>query len=417
MRSNRKIPVFLPRFRVEETLAEIRKCLERGWTGIGYRTLEIEDAWKAYTELPHAHFMNSGTAALHAAIALYKRREGWVDGDEVISTPLTFVSTNHAVLYERLTVRFADVDETACLDPADLERRIGARTRAVIFVGIGGNSGRLPQVADLCRTHGMKLILDATHMAGTKVFGRDPGHFADVSCYSFHAVKNVPTCDAGMICFRDAEMDALVRQFSWMGITQDTYARARDGNYQWKYDVNMLGYKYHGNSIAASMALVGLRYLDADNAYRRQIAAWYDEALDRSPRSRRIPIAEGCLPSRLLYQVRVDDREAALRHCHRHAIFPGVHYRDNTEYPMYAYGRNTCPNAHRLSNEVLSLPVHLELTRDDVQRVADVLLECTGVAGRGRVDAAVPVRERGPAPAAGGDGPERSTHARRDESS
>ena len=105
------IQLFVPTFRIDECLAEVRECLEKGWTGLGFKTTAFEDAWKAYTGLPHAHFLNSATAGLHLAVRLLKERHGWSDGDEIISTPLTFVSSNHAILYERLRPVFADVDE------------------------------------------------------------------------------------------------------------------------------------------------------------------------------------------------------------------------------------------------------------------------------------------------------------------
>lgn len=372
MTEPKPIQVFVPTFRIDEVLGEIRECLERGWTGMGFKTVEIERRWADYTGLPHAHFLNSATAALHIAVALLKREGGWQDGDEIISSPLTFVSTNHAVVYERLKVAFADVDETLCLDPASIEARITPRTRAVIFVGIGGNTGRLKEVAALCRRHGLKLILDAAHMAGTKLDGRDPGHLADVACYSFQAVKNLPTCDSGMVCFHDAELDRQARQFSWLGISKDTYARAQKGTYSWMYDVDEAGFKYNGNAVVAGMALVGLKYLDADNARRRDICAWYDARL--AGRIACVPVAEGCLSSRHLYQIRIPDRDGLMQRLNAAGIFPGVHYRDNTDYTLYAYAAGTCPNAAAASRELISLPLHLQLDRADIDRIADVVL-------------------------------------------
>src|SRR5881394_596340 len=116
--SDTPIHLFVPSFRVDECLAGIRECLEKGWTGLGFKTVEFEAAWAAYTGLPHAHFLNSATAGLHLAVKLLKEQHGWADGDEIITTPLTFVSTNHAILYERMRPVFADVDEYLCLDPA-----------------------------------------------------------------------------------------------------------------------------------------------------------------------------------------------------------------------------------------------------------------------------------------------------------
>src|SRR5207245_2363158 len=154
------IQLFVPTFRVEETLAEIRECLEKGWTGLGFKTVAFEDAWKSYTGLPYAHFLNSATAGLHLAVRLLKEKYGWQEGDEIISTPLTFVSTNHALLYEGLCPVFADVDEYLCLDPISVATRITPRTRAVLFVGMGGNTGQLDDIVRLCRERGLRLILD-----------------------------------------------------------------------------------------------------------------------------------------------------------------------------------------------------------------------------------------------------------------
>ncbi|MCJ7640979.1 MAG: aminotransferase class V-fold PLP-dependent enzyme, partial [Desulfobacterales bacterium] len=174
------VHVFVPYFRVEEALAEIRECLEKGWTGLGFKTVQFEEAWKQYTDLPHAHFLNSATAGLHLAIRLLKEEGAWAEGDEIITTPLTFVSTNHAILYERLRPAFADVDEYLCLDPSSVEERISPRTRAVMFVGLGGNVGRLDEIAALCQRRVLKLILDAAHMAGTYWRGKHIGEESDV---------------------------------------------------------------------------------------------------------------------------------------------------------------------------------------------------------------------------------------------
>lgn len=371
------IQLFVPTFRIEETLEEIRVCLEKGWTGLGFKTVEFEEAWKAYTGLPHAHFLSSATAGLHLAVALLKHQGGWQDGDEVITTPLTFVSSNHAILYENLRPVFADVDEYLCLDPNSVEQRITERTRAVVFVGLGGNTGQLRKVVEICRARGLKLILDAAHMTGTRwLKGGHVGAEADVTVFSYQAVKNLPTADSGMICFADAALDAEVRKWAWMGINKDTYARtASQGSYKWYYDVEYEGYKYNGNSIMAAIGLVALKYVDQDNAYRRQIAAWYDEFLEDEPRIRRIPMAKDCVPSRHLYQVEVDRRDEVMLALNQAQIYPGVHYRDNTLYRMYAHGHGTCPNAARASDHIISLPIHLRLSYAQIVYICQTLKE------------------------------------------
>lgn len=368
------IHLFVPTFRVEETLAEIRQCLEKGWTGLGYKTVEFEDAWRRYTGLPHAHFLNSATAGLQLAVRVLKERHGWADGDEIISTPLTFVSTNHIILHENLRPVFADVDEYLCLDPESVAARITPRTRAVMFVGLGGNTGRLHAVADLCRARGLRLILDAAHMAGTRWRGRHVGSEADVAVFSFQAVKNLPTADSGMVCFAEAELDAEVRRWTWVGISKDTYARtAGPGPYRWHYDVDHVGFKAHGNSVMAAIGLVALKYLDRDNAQRRTVCAWYDARLDGTVP--RVPTRDGCESSRHLYQVLVEERDEVILGLNEAGIFPGVHYRDNTTYPMYASMRGTCPWAASASDRLISLPLHLRLSREDVARVGAALAD------------------------------------------
>lgn len=371
------IQLFVPTFRIEETLCQIRECLEKGWTGLGFKTIEFESEFKKYTELPHAHFLGSATFGLHLALHLFKHVEKWVDGDEIITTPLTFVSTNHSILYENLKPVFADTDEYLCLDPVSVENRITEKTRAVIFVGVGGNTGQLEKIVDLCRKNHLKLILDAAHMTGTRwKNGTHIGGEADASIFSFQAVKNLPTADSGMICFQNPDLDKEVRKLSWMGINKDTFTRTTEqGSYKWLYDVEYEGFKYHGNSIMAAIGLVSLRYVDQDNAYRRQISEWYDEMLKNEPGIRRVPMSSNCVPSRHLYQIKVDRRDEIMLALNQQQIYPGVHYRDNTSYRMYTYAQGTCPNAHQASEQIISLPLHIRLTYKDIKRVSTTLIQ------------------------------------------
>ncbi len=376
---NDPIHLFRPHYRTDEVLSEIRECLERGWTGLGFKTLEIEEAWCRFTGLPHAHFVASATSGLHLALRILGRTDGWRPGDEVITTALTFVSTNHVILHEGLVPVFADVDEHLCLDPSSVAERISARTRAVMFVGVGGNTGRLEEVAALCRERGIRLVLDAAHMAGTRLGGRHVGGEADAAVFSFHAVKNLPTADSGMVCLADPGLDREVRQWSWLGIDRDTYTRTHSqAAYRWMYDVPHVGFKAHGNSVMAAMALVGLRYLEEDNARRREIAGWYDEELAEVAGVATIPVPADCESSRHLYQVLVEDRDRVMVELNRREIYPGVHYRLNTEYPMYRDCRGRVPRAVSAASRVISLPMHLGLDREQVHRVVRALVEVTG---------------------------------------
>ncbi len=369
------IQLFVPTFRVQECLTEIQECLEKGWTGLGFKTNTFENDWLKYTNLNNAHFISSNTVGLHLAVKLFKETKGWKDGDEIISTPLTFISTNHAISYERLKPVFADVDEYLCIDPVDAEKKITKKTRAIMFVGIGGNSGRYREIVDLCKKYDLILILDAAHMAGTRIEGEHVGKEADVVIFSFQAVKNLPTADSGMICFRDKELDTLARKYTWLGIDKDTYARSTSkGAYKWHYEVNNVGFKYHGNSIMAAIGIVQLKYLDQDNAYRRQLCSWYTDGLKSNSKIQLIPTAPDCESSRHLFQITVHKRDELMLALNENEIYPGVHYRDNTEYSMYKYAKGTCPNASRFSNEIISLPLHLRMQKSDVDNVVTKLL-------------------------------------------
>lgn len=372
------IQLFKPTFHVEECLEEIRECLEKGWTGLGFKTVEFEENWKKYTGHKNAHYLNSATVGLHLAVKVLKMKNGWKDSDEIISTPLTFVSTNHAICYENLKPVFADVDQYLCLDPGDIEKKITDRTRAVIFVGYGGRVGQLEKVVELCKKYQLKLILDAAHMSGTRINGLCPGTLegVDVTVYSYQAVKNLPTGDSGMICFAETELDAICRKMTWLGINKDTYARSGEkGNYKWKYEVEYLGYKDHGNSVMASIALTQLKYLDEDNAYRRKLAGYYDEYLQDIKKVRTIPVnyKEEC--SYHIYAIETDCRDGLLQFLNEADIFPGVHYRDNTEYEMYSYAYGSCPNAHKMSGRLLSLPLHLQMGQDEVVYICEKINE------------------------------------------
>lgn len=378
------IQVFKPKYRTEEVLEEIKECLEIGWTGMGFKTEKLEEEWKKYTNFDNAHFVASNTVGLQIALKVFKDANKWQDGDEVITTPLTFVSSNHAILYNNLTPVFADVDEQLCLDVKSIESKITRKTKAVMFVGIGGNIGQYKEVKELCTKYDLKLILDAAHMAGTKVdrvfhgVAQTKSHVgwdADVSVFSFQSVKNMPTADGGMICFKNKDYDALARKLSWLGIDKDTFNRTNSkGSYKWDYDVIDAGFKAHGNSVMASLGLVALKYLDEDNARRREICEMYDKGFTNTS-IKPIKHNSECESSRHLYQIRVPNRNEVMEYLNANDIYPGVHYKDNTEYQMYSKAKGSCPNAHKASEEVISLPLHMFLTEEDIKKVIKTVIK------------------------------------------
>ena len=371
------IQLFKAKYEVDECLKEIRECLEVGWTGMGFKTVKFEEAWKQYTSLPYAHYLNSSTMGLYMAVDILKEEYGWEDGDEIISTPITFISTNHAIAKSNMKAVFADIDESMCLDPKSVREHITDKTRAIMYVGLGGNVGNYKEIVAICKEYNLKFILDAAHMTGTRLDGKIPGSEADVVVYSFQAVKNLPTADSGMICFKDGKLDEIVRKKAWLGINKDTYARTQNmGNYKWRYDVEYLGEKGHGNSVMASIGLVQLKYVDRDNAYRRTICDWYRERLEPySDKIKFVKIADGCESSCHLFQILVDDRDSLIVALNQAGISPGVHYIANTNYKMYDYAKGTCPYAEYVSEHTLSLPLNLYLSRSDVDYICDEVIK------------------------------------------
>jgi dTDP-4-amino-4,6-dideoxygalactose transaminase len=346
--------------------------------------LDFEEAWKEYSGAKTCHMLNSATSGLDLAVKQLKKKYNWKDADEIITTALTFVSTNHAILYNSLTPVFCDIDNQGCLNSDIIEDKITPKTKAIMFVGLGGNVGSLKYIKDIAKKHNLKLILDAAHMAGTKwkktnkqVGCDDPG--ISVTVFSGQAVKNLPTSDSGWICWNgdDAEeMDKESRELSWLGINKDTFSRTTtQGSYKWYYDVPNLGYKYHANAISGCFGLVGLKYLDQDNSYRRRLCDIYLEKLWHTE-IERVHHDSDCISSRHLFQILVEKRDEVMLALSQHGIYCGVHYRDNTAYSMYS--EDDLKYTKIFSDKTISLPLHIHLTEKDVEFICDKLLEVVG---------------------------------------
>ncbi len=376
--SEEMIRLFHPTFDVDACLEELKDCLEQGWTGPGFKTDQFEKEWKEYTGFRNAYFVNSCTAALNLTFDVFKQVFGWKEGDEVISTPITFVSSNHAIMLSGLKPIFADIDDTLCLDPKDVERKITSKTRAVLFVGLSGNPGNYEEVLRICKKYDLKLVVDAAHMTGTTKDGKFPCLEADAVCFSFHTFKTLATADSGMLCLRDANFEKIARIKAWSGINTNAYSdyAMRDHKmYKWHYDVEYISNCYNGNSLMAAVALGQLHSLDKNLSVRRHIAALYDEAF-KNIKGIQLPMfPHGYEFSRCHYQIIVDDRDGLVKYLNQHHVNSGVHYVDNTNYRMYKYARGTCPHAEYISEHVISLPLHIKLTDQEIEKVIKVVLE------------------------------------------
>jgi len=365
------IQLFRP-YITEDAINAVSEVLRSGWIGLGPKTQEFEQAFAEYVGVKHAIALNSCTAALHLALIV----SGVSDRDEVITTPLTFVSTNHAILYCRATPVFADVALSDCnISPESIVSRITERTKAIICVHYGGYPCDLDTIYAIARDYGLKVIEDAAHAAGSIYRGRHIGAFG-LTCFSFHAVKNLPVGDGGMITTNSDEIATSLKRLRWLGVDKDTYARTEDdvGTYAWKYDVSELGYKYHMNDIAATIGLEQLRELERCNSYRRSIASTYDSHLKHPDILRRCPRTPvRTVNSQHLYWIQVHRRDDLVAKLKGNGIAPGVHYLPNNQFQMYKCFRSDTPNAQLVGDTIISLPMHMYLSYADVCKVVEVI--------------------------------------------
>ena len=358
----------------EEAIAAVNEVLRSGWIGLGPKTAEFEARFSEYIGTEYAVCVNSATSALHLAMVV----SGVGPGDEVITTPLTFVSTNHAILYQKATPVFADVDPTTLnIDLNKAEALLTSQTKAIVAVHYAGNPLDIDKLYDFAGRHRLAVIEDAAHACGASFNGRKIGSFG-LTCFSFHAVKNLPMGDGGMLTTSDKDIYQQLQRLRWVGIDRTTYERS-SGKYQWEYDVRELGYKYHGNDILSAIGLEHLKRLDEWNARRREIVDIYRSRLSSSmpSRLRFVEHTPGAVSANHLCVIRVQDRDRLVDALKLMDISVGVHYKPNHLYEPYRMARkgdlSVAETAYR---EILSLPLHILLTDDDVHRVCDAVLEC-----------------------------------------
>lgn len=364
-----QIQLFKPRLR-DEAAEAVAEVMRSGWIGLGPKTEEFERAFAEYVGTPHCVGLNSCTSALHLAVRLLDLPPS----AEVITTPVTFVSTNHAILYEGLTPVFADIDPgTGSIDAASAAERITPRTGAIMLVHYGGCPCDLDEFYDLAAGHDLRIIEDCAHACGATYKGRRVGSHGDLHAFSFHAVKNLPIGDGGALTVRSAAHDQILRRLRWLGIDKSTYQRSERRGYRWEYDVAETGFKYHMNDIQAAIGLAQLAYLDEDNRRRAEIISLYRSELAGVPGVRLPVLPPDRTSSNHLCWVLVENREDLMEKLRLQGIGVGVHYRRNDSYPMYSTA--DLPNTEYFCSRVISLPLHLHLTDDCVLHICRLIKE------------------------------------------
>lgn len=363
------IPIFRPWYDEAEERG-VAEVLRSGWIGLGPKTAEFEKRFAAYIETPYAVAVNSATAALHLALQVLN-----LSGGEVITTSMTFVSSNHAILYNGAVPVFADIEpDTLNIDVHSIERNLSNQTRAILVVHYGGHACDMDPILALAQEHHIPVIEDAAHGCGGTYKGRRLGSIGAIGCFSFHAVKNLATGDGGMIAIHDLEFDKKLRRLRWCGIDKDTWNRSEvDQKYSWYYTVQELGFKYHMNDITAAIGLVQLEKLERANARRREIVSYYNERFADLEWLER-PVEKEYTRSALHnYVIKLDRRDELIAHLQARRISAGVHYFPIHLYSMYRKFKADVPVTERVWRRLVTLPLYPGMSDADVERVVDVI--------------------------------------------
>lgn len=375
MTGKKIIPIFRPSMSEKEVKA-VGEVLKSGWIGLGPKTEELEKKFSNYIGVKKALGMNSGTTALQVSLATLPIEEG----DEVITSPLTFVSTAHIILHQGAKPVFADIQpDVLNIDPKDIERKISERTKAIIPVHFGGHPCDMNEILELAAKHNLYVIEDAAHACGAEYKGRKAGSFGDLGCFSFHAVKNLATGDGGMITTDREECHEKASKLRWLGIDKSTYERGEEEGYGWDYDVTHLGFKAHMNDITAAIGLIQFEKLERMNERRRELAERYDEAFEDLGWIKPLDKRDYVKSSQHNYVVKVlgADRNKLIAHLSRNKISAGVHYKPLYHHSFYQkIGiKSECPNAENIWKKIVTLPLYPDLSYQDQRRVIEKVKE------------------------------------------
>ena len=354
------IPVAKPLIGEEEKRA-VLEVLGSGMLAQGTRVKAFEEAFASYVGTRHAVATSSGTAALHVALLACGIRPG----DEVITTPFTFIASANAILYCNARPVFADIDErTFNIDPEDINEKVTRKTRALLIVHLYGQACDMRAITEICEDYNLKLIEDACQAHGAEYRGRRVGSFGDAACFSFYPTKNMTTGEGGMVTTSSDEVAERAR------LIREHGSRVR-------YEHIALGYNYRMTDIAAAIGLVQLAKLEQMNARRIENAAML---------SRELKGVEGIETPYVMpevkhvfhqYTVRAERREELIKKLEKAKIGYGIHYPKPVHrqrlYLELGYGDVSLPRAEKASREVLSLPVHPALKEEEVKLIAEVV--------------------------------------------
>lgn len=368
---------FLPYGRQDIGDADIKAVVEAlccDYLTTGPRVAQFEKAFAGYCGAAEGVAVNSGTAALHAAM----RALGVGPGDEVIVPAITFAASANAALYEGATPVFVDVEpDTLLIDPASIATRISDRTRAIVAVDYAGQPADYDALTAIAAPRGIKIVADACHAPGASYKGGKAGTLADISCFSFHPVKHLTTCEGGMAVTNDGLRAAHMRRFRNHGIDSDHAKREASGTFA--YDLVEIGYNYRLPDVQCALGLAQLARLPDWLAARRQVARWYDDAFAAVSHATPLAVRPDREHAYHLYVVQLApqiDRDKAFAALREQGIGANVHYAPVHLMGVYrarGYGPGLAPVAEEAARHILTLPLFPAMTKADVGRVVEAV--------------------------------------------
>ena len=376
----RETPIFYGHQYIDEAdIQAVVEVMKSDYLTCGPKIGELEKKLCDVTGAKYAVVCANGRAALHIAALC----AGVGEGDEVITTPITFAASANCALYCGARPVFADIDpETYNIDPAKVEAAITPRTKAVVAVDYTGQSVELGPIREICKKHGLVLIEDGAHVIGTTYKGRPNGSIADMTTFSFHPVKTVTGGEGGAVLTNDEILYKKLLLYRAHGITREEKLMEHEPDGPWYYEQISLGYNYRITDMQAALIISQLDKLPMFSARRKEIVKRYDEAFRKMPElfvQREIPESD---TTRHLYILRIvpeklkinrrqffDALAAENVHCN-------VHYIPTYYFPYYeklGYRRGLCPHAEKLYEEILSLPLYYAMSDEDVESVIEAV--------------------------------------------
>ncbi|WP_099354154.1 UDP-4-amino-4,6-dideoxy-N-acetyl-beta-L-altrosamine transaminase [Fredinandcohnia onubensis] len=359
-----------------EDIEAVTSVLKSDFLTTGPMISKFEKEIADYVGAKYAVAFSNGTAALHAACFV----AGIKEGDEVITTPMTFAASANCVRYLGGKPVFADINpKTYNISPKEIKPIITKNTKAIIPVDFTGQPAELDHIMSLAKEHGLIVIEDAAHALGATYQGNKIGSISDMTMFSFHPVKHITTGEGGIITTDNKDYYEKLIQFRSHGITRDT-AKLNDFHGSWYYEMQFLGFNYRMTDIQASLGLTQLKKLEQFIQKRKQYVQMYNNAFENR-KEVQIPIIPiGIDSSWHLYIIRLDleslgtSRREIYDALQKENIGVNVHYLPVYLHPYYqklGYKKGLCPNAEKIYEEIISLPLFPAMSKTDVKDVIE----------------------------------------------